>query len=281
MPSGAQFEEFGRCRRRSFAWCGSRSLGSGVWKNRSFWTAPGLVAREDGPVNHHYECDDLDGDACAPFVTGRVLNTCLYPTFRADQAVREEAEIREVLCFQQPARVRLPPSQPTVNTCKYKTYQIVNGPRGCDRNPPRREVSTLQQHTTIEHCTRIVRLSKGLSFNRLRLTAAVTDPSSRHDASTADSKSSSALPMCEPPFGCLRRRSHRTQHTGEPPTCRDRDDDDVVLATARACECAAIVTGDQDLLIAFVRFTCLRWHALLTSEANESRRANRARERRT
>ena len=34
----------------------------------------------------------------------------------------------------------------------------------------------------------------------------------------------------------------------ESPICRDRDDD-VVLATARAGECAAIVTGDQDLLI--------------------------------
>ena len=34
----------------------------------------------------------------------------------------------------------------------------------------------------------------------------------------------------------------------ESPVCRDRDDD-VVLATARAGECAAIVTGDQDLLI--------------------------------
>jgi uncharacterized protein len=32
------------------------------------------------------------------------------------------------------------------------------------------------------------------------------------------------------------------------PTCRDRDDD-VVLASALAGECAAIVTGDQDLLI--------------------------------
>jgi putative PIN family toxin of toxin-antitoxin system len=32
------------------------------------------------------------------------------------------------------------------------------------------------------------------------------------------------------------------------PVCRDTDDD-VVLATARAGECAAIVTGDQDLLI--------------------------------
>jgi predicted nucleic acid-binding protein len=30
----------------------------------------------------------------------------------------------------------------------------------------------------------------------------------------------------------------------ESPTCRDRDND-VVLATARAGECAAIVTGDQ------------------------------------
>ena len=34
----------------------------------------------------------------------------------------------------------------------------------------------------------------------------------------------------------------------EPPTCRDRDDD-VVLATGLAGRCAAIVTGDQDLLI--------------------------------
>ena len=34
----------------------------------------------------------------------------------------------------------------------------------------------------------------------------------------------------------------------ESPVCRDRDDD-IVLATARAGECAAIVTGDQDLLI--------------------------------
>jgi uncharacterized protein len=34
----------------------------------------------------------------------------------------------------------------------------------------------------------------------------------------------------------------------EAPACRDADDD-VVLATARAGECAAIVTGDQDLLI--------------------------------
>ena len=34
----------------------------------------------------------------------------------------------------------------------------------------------------------------------------------------------------------------------ESPVCRDSDDD-VVLATARAGECAAIVTGDQDLLI--------------------------------
>ena len=39
-------------------------------------------------------------------------------------------------------------------------------------------------------------------------------------------------------------------NTLEPPTCRDSDDD-VVLATARACECGAIVTRDQDLLIAF------------------------------
>ena len=34
----------------------------------------------------------------------------------------------------------------------------------------------------------------------------------------------------------------------DPPTCRDRDDD-IVLASALAGECAAIVTGDQDLLI--------------------------------
>ena len=34
----------------------------------------------------------------------------------------------------------------------------------------------------------------------------------------------------------------------EPAVCRDRDDD-VVLATALAGECAAIVTGDQDLLV--------------------------------
>ena len=34
----------------------------------------------------------------------------------------------------------------------------------------------------------------------------------------------------------------------EPPTCRDPDDD-VVLATAFAGECTAIVTGDQDLLM--------------------------------
>jgi uncharacterized protein len=34
----------------------------------------------------------------------------------------------------------------------------------------------------------------------------------------------------------------------DPPVCRDRDDD-VVLATALAGACAAIITGDQDLLI--------------------------------
>jgi len=34
----------------------------------------------------------------------------------------------------------------------------------------------------------------------------------------------------------------------DPPICRDPDDD-VVLATARAGECDAIVTGDQDLLV--------------------------------
>ena len=32
------------------------------------------------------------------------------------------------------------------------------------------------------------------------------------------------------------------------PACRDRDDD-IVLATALAGECAAVVTGDQDLLV--------------------------------
>ena len=34
----------------------------------------------------------------------------------------------------------------------------------------------------------------------------------------------------------------------DPPVCRDRDDD-VVLATAVAGECVAIVTGDQDLQV--------------------------------
>jgi len=34
----------------------------------------------------------------------------------------------------------------------------------------------------------------------------------------------------------------------DPPTCRDRDDD-AVLATALVGECAAIITGDQDLLV--------------------------------
>ena len=34
----------------------------------------------------------------------------------------------------------------------------------------------------------------------------------------------------------------------EPPTCRDHDDD-VVLATALAGNCTAIVTGDQNLLV--------------------------------
>ncbi|MFN2446996.1 MAG: putative toxin-antitoxin system toxin component, PIN family [Vicinamibacterales bacterium] len=34
----------------------------------------------------------------------------------------------------------------------------------------------------------------------------------------------------------------------EPPVCRDRDDD-VVLGTALAGGCSAIVTGDQDLLV--------------------------------
>jgi putative PIN family toxin of toxin-antitoxin system len=39
-----------------------------------------------------------------------------------------------------------------------------------------------------------------------------------------------------------------TPDTLDPPVCRDRDDD-VVLATALAGECIAIITGDQDLLI--------------------------------
>ena len=39
-----------------------------------------------------------------------------------------------------------------------------------------------------------------------------------------------------------------TPHPLDPPVCRDRDDD-VVLATALAGKCAAIITGDQDLLI--------------------------------
>ena len=34
----------------------------------------------------------------------------------------------------------------------------------------------------------------------------------------------------------------------KPPVCRDRDDD-LVLATALAGECDAIITGDQDLII--------------------------------
>ena len=34
----------------------------------------------------------------------------------------------------------------------------------------------------------------------------------------------------------------------EPPVCRDKDDD-IVLATALAGACFAIITGDQDLLI--------------------------------
>ena len=39
-----------------------------------------------------------------------------------------------------------------------------------------------------------------------------------------------------------------TPDTLDPPVCRDGDDD-VVLATALAGECAAIISGDQDLLI--------------------------------
>jgi putative PIN family toxin of toxin-antitoxin system len=39
-----------------------------------------------------------------------------------------------------------------------------------------------------------------------------------------------------------------TPQTIDPPACRDRDDD-VVLGTALAGSCTAIVTGDQDLLV--------------------------------
>jgi len=39
-----------------------------------------------------------------------------------------------------------------------------------------------------------------------------------------------------------------TPDTLDPPACRDRVDD-VVLATAVAGECAATITGDEDLLI--------------------------------
>ena len=39
-----------------------------------------------------------------------------------------------------------------------------------------------------------------------------------------------------------------TPETLDPPVCRDRDDD-VVLATALAGECAAIISGDQELLV--------------------------------
>ena len=39
-----------------------------------------------------------------------------------------------------------------------------------------------------------------------------------------------------------------TPDTLDPPVCRDRDDD-VVLAAALAGECAAIISGDEDLLI--------------------------------
>lgn len=39
-----------------------------------------------------------------------------------------------------------------------------------------------------------------------------------------------------------------TPNVLDPPVCRDRDDD-IVLATALAGDCAAVITGDQDLLI--------------------------------
>jgi putative PIN family toxin of toxin-antitoxin system len=39
-----------------------------------------------------------------------------------------------------------------------------------------------------------------------------------------------------------------TPHALDPPACRDPNDD-VVLATAVAGECVAVVTGDQDLLV--------------------------------
>jgi uncharacterized protein len=35
----------------------------------------------------------------------------------------------------------------------------------------------------------------------------------------------------------------------ETPTCRDHDDDVVLAATALAGDCAAVVSGDQDLLV--------------------------------
>ena len=61
--------------------------------------------------------------------------------------------------------------------------------------------------------------------------------------------SGSGPSMCGALFDCLpgRSRSFR-QAPSNSPTCRDRDDD-VVLATALAGACDAILTGDQDLLV--------------------------------
>jgi hypothetical protein len=47
----------------------------------------------------------------------------------------------------------------------------------------------------------------------------------------------------------------RDSRPSRSPVCRDRDDD-VVLPTAPGGKCAAIVTGDQDLLIDAFSCTC-------------------------
>jgi len=55
--------------------------------------------------------------------------------------------------------------------------------------------------------------------------------------------------MCGPPFQLFAETfTLVTPDTLDPPACRDRDDD-IVLATALAGECVAIITGDEDLLI--------------------------------
>jgi uncharacterized protein len=77
----------------------------------------------------------------------------------------------------------------------------------------------------------------------------------------------SSRPLLDEPRGVLARKFHQgavdvrsavrlfaetftlvVPDALEAAVCRDRDDD-VVLATARAGECDAIVTGDEDLLI--------------------------------